>query len=53
MVVATPIVLPFFVLGLIALEHFSFGTRYFSNGLEAIGLTKVLEALFNALGING
>ena len=44
---------PFVVVLLIVLEHVAFRTRFFSNGLEAIGLTKVLQALFTALGING
>jgi hypothetical protein len=47
------IALPFAVVVLIAIEQVVFGTRFFSDGLEAIGLTKVLQALFTALGING
>ena len=47
------VALPFVVVLLIVLEHVAFRTRFFSNGLEAIGLTKVLQALFTALGING
>jgi hypothetical protein len=45
--------LPFAVVLLIAVEQLTFGTRFFNKGLEAIGLTKVLQALFTALGING
>src|SRR5262245_48757448 len=45
--------LPVVVVALILLEALLFGSRHFSNGLEAIGLTKVLEAIFNALGMNG
>jgi hypothetical protein len=51
--IATVIALPFVVIFLIVLEHVAFRTQFFSNGLEAIGLTKVLQALFTALGING
>jgi len=47
------IVSPVLVLVIMVVEHSLFGTRHFTNGLEAIGLTKVLEAMFNALGING
>jgi hypothetical protein len=47
------VALPFAVVLLIVMEHVAFRTRFFSNGLEAIGLTKVLQALFTALGING
>ena len=51
--IATVIAFPFVVVLLIVLEHVAFRTRFFSNGLEAIGLTKVLQAIFTALGING
>ena len=53
LLILAPIVLPVAVVVLIALEGLVFGTRYFIDGMEAIGLTKVLESLFNALGING
>jgi hypothetical protein len=45
--------LPVVFVALIILEHVLFRTRHFSNGLEAIGLTNVLQAIFNALGMNG
>jgi hypothetical protein len=47
------LLLPVLVVAVIILEHALFRTRHFSNGLEAIGLTKVLAAIFNALGMNG
>jgi hypothetical protein len=47
------VVLPVVVVALIILEQLLFGSRHFSNGLEAIGLTKVLQAIFDALGMNG
>lgn len=47
------VALPVIVVALIVLEHLLFGSRHFSNGLEAIGLTKVLQAIFDALGMNG
>lgn len=47
------VMLPFLVVALIILEHLVFGSRHFSNGLEAIGLTRVLQAIFDALGMNG
>ena len=47
------VALPFVLVLLIVLEHVAFRTRFFGSGLEAIGLTKVLQAIFTALGING
>jgi hypothetical protein len=47
------VLLPAVMVALILLEALLFHSRHFSNGLEAIGLTKVLEAIFNALGMNG
>ena len=47
------VLLPEIVVALIVLEHLLFGSRHFSNGLEAIGLTKVLQGIFDALGMNG
>jgi hypothetical protein len=47
------VLLPVVVVALILLEALLFHSRHFSNGLEAIGLTKVLQAIFNALGMNG
>jgi hypothetical protein len=47
------VALPVVVVALILLEALLFGSRHFSNGLEVIGLTKVLQAIFNALGMNG
>jgi hypothetical protein len=49
----SPILLPAAIVGIIALEHLAFGSSYFVNGLEAIGLTPILQALFDFLGING
>jgi hypothetical protein len=49
LLVASPVVM--FVI--MFLEHRLTGTRHFMDGLEAIGLTKVLQAMFDALGING
>ena len=51
--VVSLVALPVVVVGLILLELLLFGSRHFSNGLEAIGLTKVLQAVFDALGMNG
>lgn len=45
--------LPFVVIAIMLLEHAAFGTRYFSDGLEAAGLTDALAALLNWLGMNG
>lgn len=47
------VLLPVIVVASIILEHVLFRTHHFSNGLQAIGLTKVLKAIFNALGMNG
>ena len=47
------VILPALVIAIIAAEHLAFGTRYFLDGAEAIGLTPLLQALFDFLDING
>ena len=47
------VALPFVVVVIFFSEHLLFGTRHFGNGLEAIGLTKVLQTILDALGMNG
>ncbi len=51
--VAALIALPFVIIALMVCEHFTFGTRYVEHAAEAIGMTPVLQAIFDALGING
>jgi hypothetical protein len=53
LLVLVPILLPVALMAFIIAEQFVFGTRYFSRGLEALGLTPLLQALANFLGING
>ena len=53
LLILAPVLVPVAVVVLIALEAVMFESRYFSDALEAIGLTSVLEALFDTLGING
>jgi hypothetical protein len=47
LLVVAPIVRPVAVLAIVVLEQLAFGTRYFVDGLEAIGLTPLLQALAN------
>jgi hypothetical protein len=53
LLVLVPILLPVALVALILAEQLVFRTHYFGNGLEAIGLAPLLQALFNFLGING
>jgi hypothetical protein len=41
------------IIVVIVCEGVTFGTRHTMNGLEAIGLTPVLQAILDALGMNG
>ena len=51
--IAGLVALLFVVVVIFFSEQLLFGTRHFSNGLEAIGLTKVLLTILDALGMNG
>lgn len=51
--VAGLVALPLVIFVLIVCEGVTFGTRHTVNGLEAIGLTPVLQAILDALGMNG
>jgi hypothetical protein len=48
-----PVLLPLALVAIILAEQLVFRTHYFGSGLDAIGLTPLLQALFNFLGING
>ena len=53
LVAVVSIALPVLMIVMMFVELKAFGTQHLMNGLDAIGLSKVLKVIFNALGING